>query len=239
MVSITPIFFLGILFVSIQFGLKPALLVTIMSSLVYDYYFLAPQYQFGIQGFEGWISFLSFVSAASILSFLTVRFRDVFSASQGRLRQVRFFAAFVRDLMSCSHKDQVLHHLCHQLNDFIGVSVIAFWDDQENFMPVVQYPNAKPVELGDTDTNAIQWALAHHARAGQSTETFSDAHYLYLPIKLENNSLGVVGVRSLKGSLTLDDFRITQILVDQAALAIDRLSYLKGKITKEKTGKTL
>jgi K+-sensing histidine kinase KdpD len=83
--------------------------------------------------------------------------------------------------------------------------------------------------LKKIDTNAIQWALAHQSCSGRSTETFSDASYLYLPIKVGNNSLGVIGVWLLKDSLTMDDSRIAQLLVDQAALAIERLNYASAQ----------
>jgi hypothetical protein len=39
--------------------------------------------------------------------------------------------------------------------------------------------------------------------------------------------LGVVGIWALKDQLTIDDFRVAQTLIDQAALAIDRLNYMK------------
>jgi len=75
--------------------------------------------------------------------------------------------------------------------------------------------------------------LAHQSRSGRSTKNFSDARYLYLPIKIGKNSLGVVGIRALKGQLTIDDLRMAQTLIDQAALAIDRLNYVSKPKKKE------
>ena len=221
------LFFLSILWVSIKFGLKPALLATIVSSLAYDYLYIQPKHYFGIGSLEGWWIFTSFVVITLVVSNLAIQSRGVFSISQGRLRQIRFFSGFVRQLIQYSHKDDVLSHLVRELHRFLKISVIAFWDTQEGFKPVIQYPEMKEVDLTEADASAIQWALAHQNRSGRSTENFSDARYLYLPIKIGNNSLGVVGIWALKNQLTIDDFRVAQTLIDQAALAIDRLNHLK------------
>jgi len=221
------LFFLSILWVSIKFGLKPALLATVVSSFAYDYLYIQPKHYFGIGSLEGWWIFTSFVIITLVISNLAIQSRNVFSISQGRLRQIRFFSGFVQKLIQCSHKDAILSLLAQELHRFLKISVIAFWDTQNGVKPVIQYPEIKDPNLTDADASAIQWALAHQNRSGRSTENFSDARYLYLPIKIGNNSLGVVGIWALKDQLTIDDFRITQTLIDQAALAIDRLNYAK------------
>jgi two-component system sensor histidine kinase KdpD len=217
-------FFLSILWVSIKFGLWPALLAAIVGSLVYDYNYIEPKYSLGITNLEGWIVLFSFIFAALVISNLAIHSRNVLSASQSRLRQIRFFSDFSNQLTRYTRKDQIMGHLCKELHRFLKISVIAFWDIHENLIPAFQFPKTKDVGLTEVDASAIQWALAHKNRSGRSTENFSDAAYLYLPIKIGNNSLGVVGIQALKDQLTIDDLHITQTLVDQAALAIDRLS---------------
>jgi len=221
------LFFLSILWVSVKFGLKPALLATVVSSLAYDYLYIQPKHYLGIGSLEGWWIFTSFVIITLVVSNLAIQSRDVFSISQGRLRQIRFFSGFIRQLIRYSDKDDVLSHLVRELHRFLKISVIAFWDTQEGLKPVIQYPQLKEPDLTEADASAIQWALAHQNRSGRSTENFPDARYLYLPIKIGNNSLGVVGIWALKDQLTIDDFRVAQTLIDQAALAIDRLNYMK------------
>lgn len=233
--DISTFFFLSILWVSIKFGLAPALLATVVGSLVYDSIYIEPKHHFGINTLEGWLVLLSFVFAALIISNLAIHSRNVFSISQGRLRQIRFFSTFIQKLTRCSHKDEVLSHLAQELHQFLNVSVIAFWESHGDFKPAIQYPETKDLALNEVDTSAIQWTLAHQRRSGRSTENFSDASYLYLPLKIGNNNLGVIGIWALKDQLTIDDFRIAQTLIDQAALAIDRLSYIK---TSDKRGLT-
>lgn len=229
MTDVSLFFFLSILWVSIKFGLWPALLATIAGSLTYDYLYIEPRYQFGMNTLDRGIIFISLVFAVLVISNLAIHSRNVFSVSQGRLRQIRFFSSFIQYLTRCTCKDEVLAHLCQELHRFLNISVIAFWEIHDNPNPAIQCPETKGFELTEADASAIQWALAHQTRSGRSTGNFSDARYLYLPIKIGNNSLGVIGIWSLKGQLTIEDFRIAQILIDQAALAIDRLSYIKNR----------
>lgn len=227
--DVSTFFFLGILWVAIKFGLVPALLATVVGSLADTYFHSEAQQQFDMATLEGWLTILSFVFAAVIVSNLAVHSRTILSHSQARLRQLRFFSRFVGQLTKCIHKDEALALLCQELHRFLNISIIAFWEVQGNLTPVVQYPETLDFPLTEGDASAMQWALAHQSRSGKSTENFSDAHYLYVPIKIGNNSLGVVGVRALKDQLTLDDFHVAQTVIDQAALAIDRLSYIKNQ----------
>lgn len=220
--NVETFFLLNIVYIAYKFGLGPAFLSTLISSGVYKFYFIEPKYHWTISTLEGILSLISFIFGALVLSNLTIQVRNIFSLSQGRLRQIRFFSQFTQKLLQCSGKNEVLHHLCQQLHLFLNLSVIAFWDIQENLVPTVQYLKTKPIELTESDANAIQWALAHQIRSGRSTENFSDAHYLYLPIKIGNNSFGVVGIWAIKDQLTIDDFRVAQTLIDQAALTIER-----------------
>ncbi len=199
------------------------LLYTVSLVMTFGMFFLA--------GGRGKIIFLSFIFififAVFILPNLVIHSRKVFSSSQGRLRQIRFFSGFIQRLTHCAHKDEILSLLCQEIHQFLSVSVIAFWEIPESLKPTVQYPETKDVVLTEMDVNAIQWALANQIRSGRSTDNFSNARYLYLPIKIGNNSLGVVGIWALKDQLTMDDFCIAQTVIDQAALAIDRLNHIK------------
>jgi two-component system sensor histidine kinase KdpD len=225
--DVSTFFLLSILWVSIQFELWPALLATILGSLVYDYNYIEPKYGLGISSLEGWVVVLSFCFTTFVVSNLAMHSRNVLVVSQGRLRQLRFFSNFTNQLTQLSTRDQILKLLCKELHRFLTINVIAFWDIHESLKPQIQYPKTRKFELADVDESAIQWALAHQKRSGRSTDNFTDAHYLYIPIKIGKNSLGVVGIWAMKDSLTIDDFRIAQTLIDQSALAIDRLSHLK------------
>jgi two-component system sensor histidine kinase KdpD len=225
--NVSILFFLSILWVSMKFGLWPALLSTIVSSLAYDYLYIEPKHTLGISNLEGWIVFLSLIFMTVIISKLAIHSRNIISTTENRSKQIRFFSEFATHLAKCSKKEQVLAHLCKELNRFLNVAIIGFWEIHENLTPAYQAPKVKDLELDEKDASAIQWALAHKSRSGRSTDNFSEARYLYLPIKLGNNSLGVIGIRALKAQLTIDDLRIAQILVDQSALAIDRLLNMK------------
>jgi two-component system sensor histidine kinase KdpD len=227
--DVSTFFFLSILWVSIKFGLRPALLATIVGALVYNSFFVSLKHYMGMNTLGAWVAFLSFVFAAIVISNLAIHSKNVLAASQGRLRQIRFFSNFATQLTRYTNKDLILSNLCKELHRFLNISVIAFWEIHENLTPAIQVPKIKHLELTAVDESAIQWALAHQKRSGRSTDNFSDARYLYLPIKIGKNSLGVIGIQALKDQLTIDDFRIAQTLIDQSALAIDRLSYIKNQ----------
>ena len=58
-------------------------------------------------------------------------------------------------------------------------------------------------------------------------DKFLKCPYLYLLREIGNNSLGAVGIWALRDKLTIDGFCVAQTLIDQTALAIDRVDYMK------------
>jgi len=284
--DISILFFVSILWIAIQFEIKPVLFATTISSLAYSYFYTEPKHYLGLFKLEGWLVALSFVFSAFVISSLSSHSRNIFSTSQGRLKQIRFFSGFIQQITYYSSQEEILRYLCQELHRFLDINVIAFWDIQgKNFQPIVQYPETQQFEMNKVDADAIQWALAHQIRSGRSTDNFSDARYLYLPIKIRNYipmsddfpeilgprwggifdpvltprvgssegeigdektisdrwpnlqkiighgyCTGVIGIWALRAHLTVDDLRIAQILIDQAALAIDRLHYMKKSL---------
>ena len=225
--DVASLFFLGIVYISLKFGTKPALVSCLLSSLAYGYYYAGIPHAMHPYLLKSWLESClpcgCFILGALAISSTASPARNIFSLSQGRLSILRFFADYAHRLTLCTHKEEALRHLCRQLYSFLKIPVIAFWDNQRGLVPAVQFPATKDIKFSDDDTHAIQWTLAYKTRSGHLTDNFSDAHYLYLPIKIGNNSLGVVGIWAVKGRLTIQDFRVAQALIDQAALAIDRL----------------
>jgi two-component system sensor histidine kinase KdpD len=80
-------------------------------------------------------------------------------------------------------------------------------------------------ELGDADLAAAKWAWQNDRAAGRGSDTLPGAKRLFLPMRTGRGSVGVVGIDSDKPGpiLTPDQRRLLDALIDQAALAIERV----------------
>ena len=79
--------------------------------------------------------------------------------------------------------------------------------------------------IGEADLAAATWAWEHNRAAGRGSDTLPGAKRLFLPMRTGRGAIGVVGIDSDKPGplLTPDQRRLLDALIDQAALAIERV----------------
>ena len=80
--------------------------------------------------------------------------------------------------------------------------------------------------LDKADLAAANWAWEHDRSAGRGSDTLPGAKRLFLPMRTGRGAIGVVGIDSDKPGplLTPDQRRLLDALIDQAALAIERVN---------------
>jgi two-component system sensor histidine kinase KdpD len=79
--------------------------------------------------------------------------------------------------------------------------------------------------LDDADLAAANWAWENNRSAGRGSDTLPGAKRLFLPMRTGRGPIGIVGIDSDKPGplLTPDERRLLDALMDQAALAIERV----------------
>ncbi len=89
--------------------------------------------------------------------------------------------------------------------------------------------------LDDADIAAAKWAWENNRPAGRGSDTLPGAKRLFMPMRTGRGAIGVVGIDSDKPGplLTPDQRRLLDALIDQAALAIERV-YLVEDVDRAK-----
>jgi len=80
-------------------------------------------------------------------------------------------------------------------------------------------------QLDDADLAAASWAFANDRAAGRGSDTLPGAKRLFLPVRTGRGLIGVIGIDGdrIGPLLTPDQRRLLNALVDQGALAIERV----------------
>src|SRR5437016_12365432 len=80
-------------------------------------------------------------------------------------------------------------------------------------------------ELDKADLAAANWAWSNDRSAGRGSDTLPGAKRLFLPMRTGRGPIGVIGIDDDKTGplLTPDQRRLLDALVDQGALAIERV----------------
>jgi len=89
--------------------------------------------------------------------------------------------------------------------------------------------------LDEADIAAAKWAWENDRSAGRGSDTLPGAKRLFLPMRTGRGAIGVIGIDSDKPGplLTPDQRRLLDALIDQSALAIERV-YLVEDVDRAK-----
>ena len=217
------VFLTAVVGVAARFGLLPSLLASVAASLCYNFFFLPPVYTFTITDPTNVAAFFFFMLIALLVSNVAARVRSQADTAIGRVRTTESLYAFSRKLAGTATLDDVLWATAYQIALMLKVRVVLLLPQDGVLTVMAGYPPED--QLDQADLAAANWAWANDRPAGRGADTLPGAKRLFLPMRTGRGLIGAIGIDSDKtGPLfTPDQRRLLDALVDQGALAIERV----------------
>src|SRR5205085_5998188 len=209
--------------VAVRFGLWPSLLASVAASLCYNFFFLPPIHTFAITDPTNIAAFFFFMLIAVLVSSLAARVRSQATSAMGSLRTTELLYTFSRKLAGTATLDDVLWASAHQTALMLKVRVVLLLSEDGVLTVKAGYPPED--QLDSADLAAANWAWSNDRPAGRGSDTLPGAKRLFLPMRTGRGSIGVIGIDDDRTGplLTPDQRRLLDALVDQGALAIERV----------------
>jgi two-component system sensor histidine kinase KdpD len=131
--------------------------------------------------------------------------------------------AFSRKLAGTATLDDVLWATAYQTALMLKVRVVLLLPEDGVLTVKAGYPPED--QLDKADLAAANWAWGNDRPAGRGSDTLPGAKRLFLPMRTGRGIIGVIGIDDDKSGplLTPDQRRLLDALVDQGALAIERV----------------
>lgn len=221
--NIDLLFMTAVLAVAVRYGLVPSLVTSIAASLCYNFFFLPPTYTFTIADPTNVAAFFFFIIVAIVVSNVAARVRTQAMTAVLRARTTESLYSFSRKLAGVGTLDDVLWATAYQTALMLKVRVVLLLPENGTIVVRGAYPPEDT--LDDADLAAAKWAWQNNRPAGRGSDTLPGAKRLFLPMQTGRGAIGVVGIdRDKPGPLlTPDDRRLLDALIDQSALAIERV----------------
>jgi two-component system sensor histidine kinase KdpD len=221
------VFLTAVVSVAVRYGLWPSLLASVASSLCYNFFFLPPVYTFTITDPTNVAAFFFFMLIALLVSNVGSRVRTQAVAAMGRVRTTESLYAFSRKLAGTATLDDVLWATAYQTALMLKVRVVLLLPEQEVLTVKAGYPPED--QLDKADLAAANWAWANDRTAGRGSDTLPGAKRLFLPMRTGRGPIGVIGIDDDRAGplLTPDQRRLLDALMDQGALAIERVQLVE------------
>jgi two-component system sensor histidine kinase KdpD len=224
--------------IAVRFGLLPSLFASVVASLCYNFFFMPPIYTFTIGDPNNVAAFGFFIVVAVVVSHVAARSRMAVVCAPGRARAVESLYAFSRKLAGVGTMDDVLWAAAYQTALMLKVRVVFLLPEPGSIAVKAGYPPEDT--LDEADLAAATWAWENNRPAGRGSDTLPGARRLFLPMRTGRGAVGVVGIDSDKPGplLTPDQRRLLDALIDQSALAIERVNLVVDLESAKRTVET-
>lgn len=232
--NLSIVFLMAVLFSAINFGIWPAIYASVLSFLVHNFFFIPPLYRFTIAEPYEFLALVIFLVVAIVSAAMAGRVREQARVSAGRVRAMRRLYEFTRRLSGLATADGIAEGAAGEIHASLARPVVVLLAQNDDLVLTAAWPPEDA--LDPAAATAARWAHTHAEPAGADTGTLPTVPWYFVPLRLGDKALGVIGVARGKDELPLDSE--TRALLDtlsgQAAAALERAA-LVGETVRART----
>ena len=229
--NLSIVFLMAVLFTAVNFGTWPAIYASLLSFLTYNFFFIEPVYTFTIAEPYELLALGIFLVVAVTTSALAGRAREQARVSAVRVRAMRRLYEFTRRLSGLASIDAVAEGAASEINASLGRAVVVLLAQGEELVLTAAWPPED--ELDAAPMTAARWAYSHHEPAGADTATLPIIPWYFMPLRIGDKTLGVIGVAKTKDAAPLDSEgrALLDTLSEQTAAALERASLAREMVS--------
>ncbi len=201
---------------------------SVLSVLVFNYFFTEPRFTFQATDPGYPLTFLVMLAASLITSTLTKRVKEQARQSAQKAYRTEVLLETSRKLQQAGDQSDILNETAQQLVKLLDRTVIFYPVQKETLSEPVVFPKNESqidpqVYLGMDERAVAEWVYKNNKRAGSTTNTLSAAKSLYLAVRGGNEVLAVVGiVMDKEAPLEAFEKSLTIAMLGECALALGK-----------------
>src|SRR5262245_18455823 len=228
--NLSMVFLLAVLVTAMNVGMWPAIFASVLSFLVYNFFFIPPLYTFTIAEPYELLALVIFLVVAVISSAMAGRVREQARIAAARMRAMRRLYEFTKRLSGLATIDAVAEGAASEIHASLGRPVVVMLARDDDLVLIASWP---PEDVLDAAAmTAARWAHTHAEPAGADTGTLPIIPWYFVPLRSGSKTLGVIGVAKEPDAPPIDSEAraLLDTLVEQTAAALDRASLAREMV---------
>lgn len=206
-----------------RWGFSSAVAASLSGVLQWDFFFIPPHRTFAVSDVRQLLAFVVFLGVGMLTGSLTSRLRMQVQA--GRQREDRLSALYAasRELAAAQHLDDMLRIVVRRVSESLCPHAAVLVPDESGRLEV-RAQTGSGVPLGEDERAVAEWVLTHGEIAGRGSDTLTGARGLYVPLRIEGRTVGVLAVfqDSPERHLPPEQRRLLWAFAGLAAVAVER-----------------
>jgi two-component system sensor histidine kinase KdpD len=221
--SLSVIYMTAVVVVASRRGLGPSIATALVGFLAYNFLFTEPRFTFWVSRQGELLTLGLFLVASLITGNLAARLRARVEAQSAIADRTNKLYDFSRRVAASAMADEVIWAAVSHVATTLRCESVLLMPGPDGELRVVGgFPPEDSLEI--RDQSAAQYCWDKGEPAGRGSDTLPTAHWFCLPLATGTQKLGVLGIAYEDDrALARTDRRLLDALVDQIALALERL----------------
>lgn len=220
--SLALLFMTAVIVVASRRGMGPSALASVLGFLSYDFFFVDPRLTFTVTDRSELLTLGLFLAASLVTGNLAARLRarsEMQAAISDRTNKLYDFS---RRVAAAATADDVIWASVSHVATTLRCETVLLMPRGSDLQVVGGFPPEDRLEL--RDQSAAKFAWERGEPAGRGSDTLPAASWFFLPLIAGERRLGVLGIAYEDDrQLAKTDRRLLDALIDQIALALERL----------------
>jgi two-component system, OmpR family, sensor histidine kinase KdpD len=185
------LYFIPLTIIGYLWGSSASIFAAFLAVAMINFFFVPPQFSFAVADVRYTYAFIAFLLITGIVNWFgrLIRWRT----KSARYRE-RFTAAlynFGREMMMAESLDDISNRVVKNISEAFETDVMVLLPNQNGELEFT-VKNKPELVLSDTEKAVAIWVYKNGMPAGRGTKTLSSAKWYYLPLKVNENTLGVI-----------------------------------------------
>ena len=207
-------FLIGVLVVSANWGLQPAVFMALISTLAFNYYFLPPIGTLTIADPQNWVALFAFLVTAIIASQLEERARREAQSANERRGEAERLYKFSQQLLSSDNVAELLNAIPGHIVECFGVEAAA-----------VSLPNRPDIYRSDTARDILDRHDLQLVCMRGEPRIDPERRVAFMPLRMGVRVVGSMGLSGAQFSrATLESMSTLIAIAIERAGAVEKLS---------------
>jgi two-component system sensor histidine kinase KdpD len=245
--SLVYVYLIAVSVSALLFGVWPSIFTSIISLFTFDFLFTIPRYSFTIKDSKEIINVLVFLFTAIIIGQLVKIVKRQNITLQLRLERVALIEEMSKEFLTLPPLEQLVDGLASFsqetmntlaflrttiINDISNltikyvrkvINVPCFVLFKEKKGDLQLWSKSSPdLEINQNDLAVANWTFSHGEIAGAGTETLPSIPYCFLPIKSQEEIIGIVGIKYEYKNLLPEQRRILGTISNLTSMVVAR-----------------
>ena len=206
--NLTAIYIATVMIIAAWLGTAPSVFASFLSIAAFNYFFTKPYYSFEFYDKSYYFTFAVMLATSLVVGSLAAKLSLQARQARNRESETSTIYGLTRELSAVRGIENLAEvAIDHVRSAFNKDAVVFFTEDGK-----VQFvPEDSPAGQELKEESVARWVLSNGQIAGRNTDTLPSANGIYVPLAVENEIVGVLGLISRTSKYEFTNEEINQI----------------------------